>query len=48
MSILIFLKPPYSTGDNTGTKKVLKVLTLVSANLGELKKDEKLCEKDAM
>lgn len=48
MSILIFLKPPYSTGDKTGTKKVFKVLTLLSANLGGLKKDEKFCEKDAM
>ena len=38
MSILVFLKPPYSTGDKTGTKKVFKVLTLLSANLGELKK----------
>ena len=30
------------------TKKVFKILTLLSANLGGLKKDEKFCEKDAM
>lgn len=52
MSILIFPKPPYNTGDKTGMKKkkeeVFKGLTLLSVNLGELRKDEKFYEKDAM
>lgn len=48
MSILTFSKPPYSIGDKTGTKKVFKVLTRLLINPGELKKDEKFCEKDAM
>lgn len=48
MSILTFSKPPYSIGDKIGTKKVFKVLTRLLINPGELKKDEKFCEKDAM
>lgn len=48
MSILIFPKPPYNTGDKTETKKVFKVLTILSVNLGDLKKDKKFCKKDAM